>query len=159
VGNPANLNIRGDYTLELWVSPAVNSSVFGSGWHYLGQKGYRNEFGFYGTSGPQFKFKSTTGSTYSLNARMSFLANEWYHIAAVRNGSFVGLYVNGVLRDSRTTFTGEIDTGSDVQTFGGRNSNGRSWNGRMDEITVYNRGLSAAEIAAIYGAGAAGKCR
>jgi hypothetical protein len=29
----------------------------------------------------------------------------------------------------------------------------------VDEVTVYNRALTAGEISAVYGAGAAGKCR
>jgi hypothetical protein len=33
------------------------------------------------------------------------------------------------------------------------------WNGSIDEVEVFNRALSAAEIAGIYGAGAQGKCR
>ena len=30
--------------------------------------------------------------------------------------------------------------------------------GKLDEVSIYNRALSASEIAAIYNAGAAGKC-
>ena len=32
------------------------------------------------------------------------------------------------------------------------------FNGSMDEVSLYNRALSAVEVQAIYNAGAAGKC-
>ena len=35
---------------------------------------------------------------------------------------------------------------------------GRRWNGELDEFDVYNRGLSQAEVLALYAAGASGKC-
>jgi len=42
----------------------------------------------------------------------------------------------------------------------GRNpSYGEYFGGAIDEVTVYNRALSAEEIAAIYNAGSAGKCQ
>jgi concanavalin A-like lectin/glucanase superfamily protein len=36
---------------------------------------------------------------------------------------------------------------------------GFGWNGRIDELQVYNRVLSAAEVAAHYEAGSAGRCK
>ena len=40
-----------------------------------------------------------------------------------------------------------------------RSSEPRTWNGVIDEVCIYNRALSPAEIASIYAAGSAGKCK
>ena len=33
------------------------------------------------------------------------------------------------------------------------------FNGRVDELTIYQRGLAAAEVATIFAAGPSGKCK
>ena len=46
-----------------------------------------------------------------------------------------------------------------MRALGAESSAGRfNLTGMLDEITVYNRALTPAEIASIYAAGSAGKC-
>jgi len=68
------------------------------------------------------------------------------------------LYINGVL-----VRTGVTSTWSSCPStwLGGRiwnNSNYGFYAGLLDEVSIYNRPLSASEVQAIYNAGAAGKC-
>lgn len=92
----------------------------------------------------------------------------WYHIAGVfdlASTPQAKLYVNGVLiASSSSTITSirnntyPIRIGASHWTDVYHVANDRL-NGKADEVEFFNRALSAAEIAAIYNAGSAGKCR
>ncbi|OYV03817.1 MAG: hypothetical protein CFE26_20170, partial [Verrucomicrobiales bacterium VVV1] len=80
----------------------------------------------------------------------------WTHVAATYDGSTVRGYVNGtqVLTQSAALQLGTRN--SDI--FIGAYPTGIfSLDGKVDELSIYNRALSAAEVLAIYQAGAAGK--
>ncbi len=72
----------------------------------------------------------------------------WNHVVMVRDGKKVTVYLNG---RSEPEFTGEAEIGcpSDLRQvfFGGRSDNFANLNGKLDEVAVYNRALTTAEIA------------
>ena len=84
----------------------------------------------------------------------------WYHVAGVRGSNFAQIYVNGNWR-ARPTLTFLRITGTLPLYFG--TSGEAYWdhklNGTLDEVSLYNRALSADEIAAIYAAGARGSAK
>lgn len=88
----------------------------------------------------------------------------WHHIALILDGQNTRIYIDGVLQSV-------IVTGSDSGTWAlpaptvarmGARLAGRGltnfFNGGMDEVTVYHRALTAAEVAEIHADGVAGKC-
>lgn len=81
----------------------------------------------------------------------------WYHVAVttVANGNST-LYLDGVALGTSPLF---VATPANSTFFIGRQSASRSLIGAVDEISVYDRALSASEVAAIYGAGSKGKCQ
>jgi len=86
------------------------------------------------------------------------VTDRWYHLAVTRSGSTYVLYIDGVQELTRT------DTGSNVipdssapLTIGWAEEN-FFFDGIIDEVTLYNRALTAEEIAAIASAGVWGKC-
>ena len=64
---------------------------------------------------------------------------------------------NGLQVAQQAVGTFRTATAGDV-CFGGRPSSTNVFSGLMDEVSIYNRALSAAEISLIYRAGSAGKC-
>jgi hypothetical protein len=86
----------GDFTVECWVYPTANASFAGiftkraSGAVYAPIQVLIN-------SGTMGLFVSTSGSAWAINtnASSSPSLNTWSHIAAVRNGSTITLYLNG----------------------------------------------------------------
>jgi hypothetical protein len=93
--------------------------------------------------------------------------NKWYFVTGVFNNGTLDIYVNGVL-DNGTE--GGMNAGTFINTnaynyvwIGATVRNDQSFSGAhfnslIDEIEIFNRALSAEEIAAIYAAGSAGKC-
>ena len=84
----------------------------------------------------------------------------WYHVACVRGSNFLQLYFNGQLeRQASVGFAQNY--GNYPLYFGssGQSYWDRKFKGLLDEVSLYNRALASNEIAAIYAAGAAGKCK
>jgi hypothetical protein len=80
----------------------------------------------------------------------------WYHVAMTYDGSSLKQYVNGNL-DGSVSATGPIVTGNQPLYIGSQRDGWR-FNGRVDELSLYNRALSQAELLAIYAAASGGKC-
>lgn len=72
---------------------------------------------------------------------------NWYHLASVYDGAFIKLYVNGSLK-SNIAVSGTLRTGQIGQRIGayGGGAPAYFFNGTIDEVGVWNRALSGAEI-------------
>ncbi len=82
--------------------------------------------------------------------------NQWFHLAQTYDGTTARAYING---NQVATFTGSRTISSGPLYFGNRAGNGHFFNGLLDEIEIFNRALSVAEIQSIYKAGSFGKCK
>jgi concanavalin A-like lectin/glucanase superfamily protein len=89
----------------------------------------------------------------------SFEFNHWYHVAMTWDGSAVALYVDGNLILSLPAIPDTIPYDSNNAAIGRHSTGGGSFNGRIDEVEVFSRALSASEIQSIFNAGSAGKCK
>jgi hypothetical protein len=74
-------------------------------------------------------------------------ANVWTHVAGTYDGTTVRLYVNGVQVSSRPA-GGPISTSTGPLRIGGNSLWGEFFEGRIDEVRVYNRVLTSSEIQA-----------
>jgi hypothetical protein len=92
----------------------------------------------------------------------------WVHVALVCNGQTMQLYRNGAAIGTPVAYGGLINTNtlSNTLGFGAKiNANGVPpttadggyWKGKMDDIGIWTRGLTKAEILSIYLAGQAGQ--
>jgi Concanavalin A-like lectin/glucanases superfamily len=81
---------------------------------------------------------------------------QWHHAVGTYDGSNLRLYLDGVLIGSPLPATGSItDNGEPLQIGYEADGFGASpFNGDIDEVRIYNRALSATEIAKLYGFGA-----
>jgi len=151
----ANLPVRGtnSFTIDAWVKNS-DGSMF-------------NVFAFRPNENTNVQF-FIDGTTTSIWVPEHWLAQinhnvdptEWNHFAYVRNGNTWRLYVNGVQVGS--DIIDAIDLGNPIttQNIGAPGCVCGQWaKGQIDEVEIFNRALSAEEIAAIYNSGSAGKCR
>ncbi|MHC4677000.1 MAG: LamG domain-containing protein [Planctomycetota bacterium] len=78
--------------------------------------------------------------------------NLWHHVAGVYDGSKVYLYVDGLLDNSEYA-SGVIDSSSyNVWIGANEEAADREWNGLIDDVRIYDYGLSHAEIVNLTGA-------
>ena len=94
-------------------------------------------------------------------------SNQWTHVALAFDYSAHSavLYVNGFAVASQTSAVAVTPSMNVPVNIGYRPvGSGDLWGGRrhlggLDEVSIYNRALSAAEISAVYQSGASGKCK
>ena len=103
-------------------------------------------------------FEKTCGDDWrnTFSSRTSWAANQWNHVCMTSRGGLDQLYINGTLDDSGSEGPGCASEGLEeyvffVGGFGG--VDGDNLNGSLDELLVFNRALSPAEIAAYYSSG------
>lgn len=73
--------------------------------------------------------------------------DQWYHVAATWDGTQVKIYVDGTLETTQSR-TGTISTDTRLVYLGGRNGTDL-FDGRLDDVRLYNRALSPEEITAM----------
>ena len=86
-----------------------------------------------------------------------FNDNQWHYLNLQRSGATVQYYIDAVLRDTKT-LSGDVTSNSDL-LIGFVDGLDIFYAGLIDEVSIYNRALSASEIQAIFNAGSAGKCK
>src|SRR5262249_7126146 len=94
-------------------------------------------------------------------------AGVWHHVAGTYDGTKLQLYVDGAPWGNPLPHTGAISpmlpgSYNTIGSEAGRTTcgfcGGRYFKGQIDEVGIYNRALTAAEIEAIYYVGSEGKC-
>lgn len=89
-------------------------------------------------------YANVAGSGFRTSGfNMATLSNGWHHIAAVGSGGIQLMYIDGVL-------VGQTDTQStsDIKAIGNYQGGSQNW-GTFDDVRIYTRALSAAEVASI----------
>jgi parallel beta-helix repeat protein len=101
---------------------------------------------------PSVTLYTYTGSTAYSIGTTTISKNVWYHVAATRSGNVNTFYVNGVQKGTNTNALGTIATTNGflgVQDTGG-GSYTYYFNGTVDDVQIFNRSLSGAQIKALY---------
>lgn len=84
------------------------------------------------------------------NTNTSAYLNNFFHVAGtIESGGFVDLYINGVLAN-QTAFAGTLPTSVQDIYFSGNANGTKVFGGIIDEVQIYNRALSAAEVFQVY---------
>lgn len=166
----SKLNVSNQLTMEFWIkADATNAMDNYQGVVTTDFYGVEISNGYGGTMGLNFFMSPDGGSTWNMistanSGGAAISADVWHHVAATYNGTNMLLYIDGHVWGYSLTCSGAI---SPMPTNGflaigsedGRVTCGcaRFFNGIIDEVTLYNRALSATEITNIYSAGGAGK--
>ena len=119
----------------------------------MGAQSTRQAFGLDMDSYPNMQFY-TWADDITFNAGVP--QEGWVHIALTYDGSSVRVYTQGQLRATKAYASG-LNTVSNGIDIGGLSARGWYFDGLIDEMGVYSRALTDAEVQFIYAAGAAGK--
>ena len=156
-----DLDLTSAITIAAWVKPEmVGSSNVPQQIVQKATTGSTNgyEIGLTGatSTAPQKAFirfnKSSSGDTYRATSTTVYPTdgNTWIHVAGTWDGSTIRLYYNGVQQGS-VPFAGPIATNSLAIGVGGPPilDTSRMFKGAIDDVRIYDRALSAGEIAAL----------
>ena len=153
LGNPAAIQNTGSMTWAAWVKATGNPPDDGqimaksndaSGWQFKTSPDTGPETFCVKVSG-----SSSSAQRYSKTVRT---LHTWYHVAAVdkANTATLDIYVNGVLDNG--VLRGAIPSSQATSILNvniGRRTGGYYFKGLIDEVRLYNRALSQAEIQTI----------
>ena len=100
---------------------------------------------------------TTTGGVQQIESSSGVQTTNWQHVAlSWSSGNQLKLYIDGALNtpSSNDSSTNGSITGATTLFFGkGAKDTSSGWDGLLDEVRIYNRELSAEEIALIYAGG------
>ncbi|MEN6463377.1 MAG: LamG domain-containing protein [Syntrophomonas sp.] len=156
------LNLGDNFTISLWVkvdtankvNPMISKTTDNGSYNiysFLTRSTYGIEADLPTSSGPGMVVKDGPFTDLHLD-------EGWSHLVFTRNGATVYAYHNGVQIAKRDFYTGDgkmqssignmrIGNGSDI------NHKDVLFKGNMDDLRIYNRTLSVAEILALYNGG------
>lgn len=146
VNNSTSLQIGTKYSVAFWFTVAGPSSsdwmgvVTKASASHSGDAGPRIMLHQPGNVGPILYFGG--GASIALNT------NQWYFGTLVSTADSIKLFLNGVETSSSSFWWSWTFSNSNPVTIGGLNGTfgGYNLNGKIDDIRIYNRALSEAEI-------------
>ncbi len=158
-GNDASISQLSTFSISLWFK---TDFVPGSGAHphLIGQDDLSDtvwSFILHGDYSARLTGRIETSGTAAVG-RSNFIpaTGQWYHAAMTYDDSgdrTVRVYVDGEEQSymSQTAGTGTMSADSSVKVaIGNRIGGGRDWDGVIDNVRIYDRALSPAEIEQLY---------
>jgi hypothetical protein len=145
-GHSQNFSI--DFNIYFY---SVSTDKIGGGIYNYGSLNTYNIWSRAFNGSPQIIF--TYAGTIVLTASGFFNFNTWYHITAIKQGGFIKIYVNGTLQDSETYGATVPNYNNNAYglfgsmiSYNNPNPIYRGFNGKIDDLRIYNRSLDLIEI-------------
>jgi hypothetical protein len=155
VPDAAELDLTTAMTLEAWVNPSTTNELWQS--VVLKERGTLATpnglvYSLYGNSGPvggagTFVRPNSVSSDVGIASADRLGAGEWHHISATFGDGALRLYVDGI-EVATQALTGPLPNSGRPLFIGGNVFWGEFFAGTIDDVKIYNRVLSPAEIAA-----------
>lgn len=166
IGNPvpASLQIQNEITLSAWIY-ATNyqnsylGMIVGSQCDNCSASGIsifldgRSNFDGLSLLPGHIHFQIGNGSWHASNTTTQVPLNQWVHIVATRKKNETAkIYYNGVSQPLTTvSWNGSISYNGNYIAIGRQKDySDRFFNGKIDEVRIYNRALSETEVKALY---------
>ena len=146
------------FTISCWAKPDSQTG------YMVYQKDPLPEFGvfgyclYYNYSNNRFEFEVESSFYHSNSVLANASAGSWHHVTAVYSNKSMKIYLNGQLKGSGT-FGGDAGTtttnyGLAIGAYYEAIGQWDFFDGILDDVRIYNRALSDAEIMTIYARGA-----
>lgn len=135
----------GNFTLSAWVNAR---NITGAGYTFASSNysgGVELWCGTYGSG--IFQYKAYIGDATVISSSTAIAASTWYYLAASRAGGTYTLWVNGAQAASGTKATAVTLVNLNI---GCRQGGTTLWTGYIDDVSIWNRALSAAEVWELY---------
>ena len=136
------LDLTSAMTLEAWVRPTVSTS-----WRtaLFKERSAGLSYALYSAGSAQPSGYISSGPDHSVTGPTALPTNAWSHLAMTYDGTTMRLYVNGSQVASAPQ-TAVAMTSNLPLRLGGNTVWSEYFSGLLDDVRIYNRALSAAEI-------------
>ena len=146
-GNKTSFNITGDLAITAWINHRSNSYS-----DAIVAKGDCDKkacpFGLRINSTGAVCFVENNGSIEmdSICTTEKISLNTWTHVSATRTGSTIRIYLNGVLKKTGTVSKKPTANTSSLNIGGIGGVTGYTFDGRIDDVRLYNKALISTQI-------------
>ena len=142
-----SLDLTKAMTLEAWVRPTRLSGM----WRTVVVKEQQSQLSYAlyagnGNRGDRPSGHVNTGSDFGLAGGSTLARDRWVHLASTWDGSTIRMYVDG-RQVASAPLSGTAAVSGRALRFGGNTVWSEWFKGELDEIRIYDRALSAADIA------------
>ena len=146
------------FTISAWINPLDTGTIQNILTNYGNAVAKQNVMLRWSiTESLQFYVVTTSGVKLLPTANNLIQYNQWQHIVATYDGINSKVYYNGTLSNSMAA-TGVVTTSTEQDQIGWRAPYGQYFNGKMDQVCVFDYALPATgtnSIATLYGGGTA----
>jgi len=151
---------QGDYTLETWIRTTHRDrgTLMGNHYNSATPNGVVN-FELAGTNNVRLYQRNLSGAVTDLSVlatNVNTRNGQWHHLAGIRRGDTMHVYVNGQEVGSVVTPLGSYPLSEDYQYLGRDERTTVAFNGELGTARVWTRALSAGELAGIVALGLPG---
>jgi len=146
IPNASNLNLTQEITIMAWAKTRENKTA------KIAQKGDWDGHGIYQDNWNGWKcgIRMETNTSHSINWGDGIpMFDEWYLITMTYDGTNLKLFVNGQLKNSKSV-SGNLKINNRVFSIGSDNGSQKFFNGSIDDVRIYGKALSQAEIQFIF---------
>ncbi len=143
--------VAGDYAMSFWFRPTQAPTGSWRSLVFKGDTGGDRNFALYlfpDTMQVHYRLSTADQWNDGGNSTQALMLNHWNHIAYVRRGNRLSLYINGRL-DSADTLSGAPQI-NDGQLFIGDTPFNTPALGEFAEVNIFRRTLSQLEIRSLY---------
>jgi hypothetical protein len=146
-----------NFSVSVWVY--LNSVSASSGYDMILTTAKTNSGGyFYFTFSGNLLYYYDTGAGGAVQSSTTASNNQWYHCVLTKSSTNgVKLYLNNVVVGSNSGFTSDNTsntTSGGINTIGWYNTGSSTtvnFDGRMDQMRIFNKALSSSEVTTLYG--------
>ena len=144
-----------ELSISTWINAASTASgaydtIIRRGTWSAGAFELRNNASYAG-----LKFAIYPGTANVTTTGVTLNDGNWHHILVTYDGTNVKIYVDGSLNNSSTNGTGATGTSTQITTIGAsEQGTSRYYEGKIDEVSIWDSALSSSAITEIYNSGA-----
>ena len=133
-----------DFTISVWVKQdAINSTYVDIIDNNHSSVNWAIQYD--GNSEDYYFFTNPQGAT-----AFTLPFNEWKNLVFIKDGLSLKTYMNGILQDELTATTPTINYSNPYLNIARWGGGDRYFNGKIDDIRMYDRGLTEDEVEALY---------
>jgi len=147
-----------DYSISCWVKTSISSKMML--WQESGKNGAKDNqtwlrLGDNTTDRViRFDIEDASGSAILNISSASKVSDDvWHHVVAVRQGLVISVYIDGVKKGSLTATGLKVVSNNEDFKIGvqeGTTSNSSFFNGDIDDVIIYNKALTDAEVLTLF---------
>jgi hypothetical protein len=138
------------FSVSFWVMPEYVDYPKSGRFTIFGDIGYQAGHRFF-QSGDEIHFSISAPTDFCFYELQESDKNDWLHVVGVADSGSMSIYVNGKRIKTVTPQNSKPKIGQQNFEFGrGTVNNSGNWAGRLDEVRMYNKPLTATEIKNMY---------